>query len=544
MPSKPETLIDDLLSGPGTAPVVFMDHAEREETLTSDALRSGVLRAAGALAAAGVRAGDRVPVIMPTGPAFLYAFYGCQALGALPVPIASPARLGRLDEYHARTGAMMAAVKASVVVTDDASRRLLEPALALYNPPLGVLSTESLLKAEPVQPREAHPDDIAFVQFSSGSTVSPKPVAVTHRQLLANIKAIGETCYTADHADVHLAWLPLYHDMGLIGCCLNPIYHRVKLVLFSPDAFVFRPALWLRALSRHHATVTVAPNFAFALSVKRVQDEELAGVDLSSCRIIMNGAEPISAQVCRAFNQRFKRWGLAETALAPVYGLAEATLCVTATPYKTRPFASQRVDRSALGKGRMVPGEGPELVSVGTPLRDIQVQVRGPDKQVLTEGEVGRIWARSPSLMKGYLDIAETPIVDGWLDTGDLGVHFGGELYITGRAKDVIIIRGQNHLPQEAEEAAARVEGIRPGAVAAVGSTGDEGEELLIFAECKDPRPELRSDCRRAVLAAMGVEPSRVILLEQGSLPKTTSGKIRRGEMLRRWNAGEITELQ
>jgi fatty-acyl-CoA synthase len=521
--------------------LTFIDRREQETVIHWRQVYARARRTAGALAACGVRRGDRVAIILPTCPEFIDALFGLQLLGATPVPLYPPVRLGRLTEYYDKTAAMLKAVSASGIITTGRVRRVMGQVVARYRPPLGIIEAVGLCDGPEIAPASVSPDDLAMVQFSSGTTVAPKPVALTHAQVLSNAEAIID--FIPIHSDVPqggACWLPLYHDMGLIGCVYVAVVGPGPLALISPEVFLSRPALWLRAISRHRVTTSPAPNFAYALCAERIQDDELEGVDLSSWRLALNGAEPVAPASLRQFTERFSRWGLPATALTPVYGLAEASLAVTFSD-PDRPFTTRRVDRDALLEGRVVPSEdGIEAVSVGTPLRGFSVEIRDGDGAVLPERIVGHIWTRGPSIMSGYLDRDDAPIKDGWLDTGDLGYLLDGELYIAGRAKDVIILRGQNHTPQDIEQAVDDVEGVRIGCAAATGDVGEDGERLVLFVEFREPREDLAEDCRKAVLSKTGLNPELVVLVAPGTLPRTSSGKIRRAETLRQWKVGEL----
>ncbi|HEX8701098.1 MAG TPA: AMP-binding protein, partial [Myxococcaceae bacterium] len=340
----------------------------------------------------------------------------------------------------------------------------------------------------------------------------------------------------------------LYHDMGLIGCLLTALYYPGSMVLLPPEVFLARPALWLRALSRHKGFISPAPNFAYGLCLKRVKDSELEGVDLSAWKHALNGAEPVSQETLRRFCERFGRYGFSPGAMRPVYGLSEASLAVTFPPGGRGP-RSLSVEGSVLAReGRVVEGSR-SLVSVGGPVAGMEVEVRDELGHELPERRVGRVFARGPSLMREYFgDAAATARAlspDGWLDTGDLGFVADGELYLTGRAKDLVIIRGANHAPQAFEECLQAVDGVRVGCAVALGFTpeGSEDEALLLLAErtgleAEDTAVEER--VRAAVLEATGIRPHTVRMLDPGTLPRTSSGKLRRSEALRRYLSNEL----
>jgi acyl-CoA synthetase (AMP-forming)/AMP-acid ligase II len=340
--------------------------------------------------------------------------------------------------------------------------------------------------------------------------------------------------------------------MGLIGCVIPSVARDSAITLLGPELFVARPALWLRAISRWKASISPAPNFAYGLCLSRVSDADMEGVDLSGWRHALTGAEAVTPSVARAFCERFARWGFRPEALTPVYGLSEAALAVTFSGLD-RPFQSVRVDRESLAREGLALelDGGREIVSVGTPVPGFRLEIRDEDGRVLPPGRVGRVWVEGPSLMDGYLGAPEATacaLQDGWLDTGDLGFVHGGELYLTGRAKDVVILRGLNHAPDEIERAVEGVSGVRAGCVVAASwlPEGADGERLALFVETSrhaspDEIEALPEACREAVLGGTGLEVDEVVVLEPGTLPRTSSGKLRRQESLRLWLAGELT---
>jgi acyl-CoA synthetase (AMP-forming)/AMP-acid ligase II len=525
---KFDTLIEMLdaaaLSGRS---LFFVDRNELDTEVPMADIRRQARSAAAGLVRAGVRPGDRVALVLPTGPEFVACFFGVLYAGAIPVPLYPPVRLGKLDEYRQRTAAMLRAVRAELVVTEDRIRPLLEAVGARCRTAAELAGTEN-------RDIDVSADDVALIQFSSGTTHDPKPVALTHRNLLYNLAAIAEYFTEAGMPDqVGVTWLPLYHDMGLIGNLLTAFYLPRPLVLLPPELFLAVPAAWLRAISRHRGTVTAAPNFAFGLCVKRIRDDELAGVNLSSWRLCLNGAELTNAEVQRRFGERFGPWGFDAQAFTPVYGLAEASLAVTFKPPGTAFRTFELGDR--------------ELVSTGRPLAGVDVEIRGDDFRRLPDGEVGHIFVRGPSVMSGYFgreDLTGQVLTDGWLDCGDLGFVYDGELFLCGRTKETVIIRGANHAPQDFEAALDGLTGVRTGCAVAVGylPADAEDEALAMLVETTGDAPEgLASEVAARVLQHTGIAVGHVELLAPGTLPRTSSGKMRRLEARSQWLAGTLS---
>lgn len=539
----------------GSGTITFVDARENETKIAHAELFGRALRAAGGLAARGIVRGDRVAVIAATSPEFFDGFFGAVLAGAVPVPLYPPVRLGHLDEYHERTSAMLAAARVRLVLTDSRTRRVLGRTIERARPELGC-ALLSEISGAPATPSSRDPDALGFIQFSSGTTQAPKAVALTHRQILANVDAIGAAilgAYPESDSFRHVAasWLPLYHDMGLVGGVFTSLFHGRDLVLIPPEHFIARPALWLRAISRHRATISPAPNFAYALCAERIRDDEIAGIDLSAWRVAMNGAEPVTPRALERFVERFGSVGLREEALTPVYGLAEATLAVTFSTLRER-FRVLRFDAEALaGKRRAILSpSGVPLVSLGPPLAGFGLQIADDSGAPQAEDVLGRVRVRGPSVMSGYDGLPEESarvLSGGWLDSGDLGFLHRGELFLYGRAKDLVIVRGKNYAPQDFERALDDLAGVRPGCSAAVGVLAHDGsgEELWLFVERTHDAgasdEELGTAIRVRTLERSGLRPGRVIVLAPGTLPRTSSGKIRRAETLRLERAGELT---
>jgi fatty-acyl-CoA synthase len=545
--AKHETLNDMLAAAAQTrVSLVFVNRKEQDQQVPMARIRERALSIAADLRSRGVRKGDRVALVLPTCPEFVECFFGVLCAGAIPVPMYPPVRLGRLEEYRRKTAAMLQAVDAVVVVTDQRIRRFLGVAIDISAPRLGCLTASSLGGADSDEV-EVAPDDVALIQFSSGTTHDPKPVALTHANLLSNLAAINH--YLTDAGapgPIGVTWLPLYHDMGLIGNLLSAFYAPSTLVLLSPELFVAVPAAWLRAVSRHRGTVSAAPNFAFGLCLKRIRDEELEGVDLSSWTVSLNGAEAVSAGLQQRFNERFGRWGLRASALTPCYGMAEASLGVTFKPAGTA-FRTLGVDGDKLAvEGVITPGDK-ELVSVGRPLAGVEVEIRDAAGVARPPGRVGHVFVRGPSVMVGYFgrtDLTDRALHDGWLDSGDLGFTHDDELYLCGRHKDIVVVRGANHAPEEFEAALDGLPGVRTGCAAAVGfvPAGEDDEALAMLVETTADAPStLADEVTSRVQERTRIRPAQVALLAPGTLPRTSSGKLRRSEARAQWLAGTLS---
>jgi len=553
LPTEDLTLVDMLeraSHNPETG-LRMIDRYEDAELFAYPDVWRRALGVCGGLQDLGVEPGDRVALVYPTSMEFVDAFFGTILAGALPVPLYPPVRLHRLEEYQARTIRMLRAVEAVLVLAESRVRRVLGPAVAAAEPPLGCRVLGDLFggPGEPIRPSA---DTLAMVQFSSGTTVDPKPVALSHRAVLAQIDGLNAHWPIdtgIDHSGV--SWLPLYHDMGLIGCVIAAVAVPGTMTLIPPELFLARPAVWLRTLSATGATISVAPNFGYGLCVDKIKDEQIEGIDLSRWRVALCGAEPVVPRVMRRFIDRFTPYGLRPEALTPVYGMSEATLGVTFSDLR-RPFVSRCFDRELLSRdGRAVEAvDGVELVSVGRPIAGAEVRVVDGDAVELNEGLVGDVLARGPSIMDGYFNRPEATreaFRDGWLDTGDLGFIHTGELFLTGRKKDVLILRGRCHSPTEVEAAVDEVAGVRTGCSVAVSwlPDGEDGEVLLLLVEAHrtvkhDDFAALAEACRREVRSATGLAVDGVEVLVPGTLPRTSSGKLRRQESLRLYLADEL----
>ena len=508
---------------------------------------------AGGLAARGLGRGETVAIMLRTERRFFPTFIGTLMAGCVPVPLYPPFRLDRIEEYVHRQVAILHNAGARILVTFSEVERV-AGLLVRQVPSLDEVVTADGVTGEPRRPVPATADDPALIQYTSGSTGQPKGVLLSHDNLLANIRAIERRFDITSH-DVGVSWLPLYHDMGLIGAWLGPLYFGAPLALMSPLAFLARPIRWLQALHDHRGTLSPAPNFAFDLCTTRIAEQEIEGLDLSSARVLLNGSEPVSPDTLHRFIERFAPYGLDPGAVYPVYGLAECSLGLS-TPVRGSAIRIDRVRRAAFqASGRAEPTADDDpgalrFVSCGRALPNHELAVVAPDGAPAPERVQGRVRFRGPSATRGYYrnDEATRDLIgaDGWLDSGDLGYLADGDLFLTGRAKDLIIKAGRNFYPHEAEELAGSVPGVRIGCVAAFGVTDAERgtEQFVIVAETRvadeAARTALTQAVTRQISLTLGVAPDRVVLAPPGSIAKTSSGKIRRSATRAAWLEGRI----
>ena len=513
-----------------------------EAAITYSELLTGSHRVSAGLRALGVKAGEPVALMLRTEQAFFYAFLGVLFCGAVPVPLYPPFRPDELVEYTRRQRAILGNAGARVLVTFAEAERLATLMRAQAHS-LQTITTVERLGAEHGHAADVRsgPDDPALIQYTSGSTGDPKGVLLSHGNLLANIRAIGEAI-DVRASDVIVSWLPLYHDMGLIGAWLGSLYYGVPIALMSPLAFLSRPARWLWAIQAHHGTLSPAPNFAFDLSVRKIEDNELQGLDLSDWRLALNGSEIVSPETIERFTSRFARYGFKPEAMCPVYGLAESSVGLTMPDLGRLPRVD-RIAREPFERARTLQQAGPgesralQFVSCGRPLPGHDLRIVDASGRALGERLEGHIQFRGPSVTRGYFRNAEATravLRDGWMDSGDLGYWADGELFITGREKDLIIQGGRNVYAQGVEDIATTVTGIRKGCVAAFGvyDPARGTERLVVVAETKERDPARRVALRQQLLnrlvADIGVPPDVVVIADPGAVLKTPSGKIRR----------------
>jgi 1-acyl-sn-glycerol-3-phosphate acyltransferase len=511
--------------------------------LTYARLRSDALTVAAGLVERGCGAGDAVAVMLPTGSEFFAAFYGALYAGCVPVPLYPPARLAQLEDHLQRSAAILHNAEARLLITVNQAKPFAQLLRAHCETLQGITTVAELAVARGQVARPAiSAATTAFLQYTSGSTGNPKGVVLSHANLLANVRAMWRASRVSS-ADTFVSWLPLYHDMGLIGACIGSLVVGYRLVLMSPLEFLAKPSRWLWAIHRHRGTLSAAPNFAYELCANKVADAEIEGLDLGSWRLAFNGAEPVSPDTLERFASRFAGYGFRREAMFTVFGLAEGVLGVTFPPQMHGPVIDC-VDRAALMRdGLAKPARAGDanalrVVSCGVPLPGHEVRVVDATAHELAERTQGRVQFRGPSATHGYHKnpSANTALFAGdWLNTGDLGYFAAGELYLTGREKDLIIRRGVNIHPAELEAAVANLPGVRKGGVAvfaAVDSRSSGSERLVVLAETRATdaaeRQRIIAAITRLAVECIGMPPDDVVLAPPRSVLKTSSGKIRR----------------
>ena len=539
----------------------FIEEASQAEPFfTHGGIERASARYGGALQALGARKGDRVALILPDNADFVFAFLGAIRAGIIPVPIYPPTGLGKLAGYLENTLHIVARSGAKILLTNAEVKRMLGTIQAQAPELQKVIAVEGIRSSrEELQPVKVSLDDTAFLQFTSGSTSRPKGVVLTHRNLAANVRAIMERGIgIRDGVDSGVSWLPLYHDMGLIGMAIGATYAQVSSVIMSPVLFLKRPTAWLDALSRHGGTISFAPNFAYELCVRRVKPSQIDALDLSRWRVAGCGAEPIRAENLQAFADKFAKVGFDQRAFISCYGMAESTLAISFSKLGTGVTADV-VDGEALwsqGRAVTIDRESPRAASIvqcGPAFEGHEIQVFGLDDDIrerpLGERCVGEIRLRGPSVTAGYfneIERTQESFAGGWLRTGDLGYLADGNVHICGRSKEVIIVNGRNYYPQDLEWEAGKVEGVRKGNVVAFGTLKphNDRERVVITFETvvtgDAPLQALKGEVRRVVQQALGLTVDDVVPLTPGLLPKTTSGKLQRGRTRELYETGTL----
>ncbi|MCP4655109.1 MAG: fatty acyl-AMP ligase [bacterium] len=536
---------------------IFDGRGRSYERRTYPEVLAATRRAAGRWAALGLAPGDRVLVCLPTSWAWFDAWFGVLLCGALPVAVAPVAAMGATDAQISKVEALVERLGARRVVTSAGFRHDAER-FAAHRTVAAAITSEELEAVTPAATPTPSPaaEEIAFLQLTSGSSGLPRAVEIPHRAAihnpLANDEAIGGPHGAPTHvwAESMVSWLPLHHDMGLVGCLFMSIIAGLDLWLFQPSTFLARPRRWLEELGRHGVAFAPAPNFGYQLCVERLTGDALHGLDLSPWRAAMTGAEMIRPDTAAAFCEAFAPHGFRPEVLRPCYGLAEGTLAVTfdlqGVGVRTRPLPE--------GADGVGPSTGPgEVVCVGEPVRDTELRITGPGDQPLPDGEVGEVRVHGPGVFAGYFNDPEATaegLRDGWLATGDLGFLHDGELYLTGRTKDLLIIRGHNLMPHEFEWLAESVTGgggtLRSGAFSV--TRGAQGEQAVMVVEVAERDPDKLAEMGRAIRSRIGrtlsLPVADIAFVRRGKIPKTTSGKVQRQKLRALYLEGGIERIE
>jgi fatty-acyl-CoA synthase len=520
-------------------------------------LRHRAISTARKLLSAGLKRGQRVAVVAETGPDFMTVFFGCQYAGLIPAPVPYSMYIGGKDAYISKIAGMFRAADVAAVITSEDLREHITAGAA--DAKVKLVFTHAELQALPeamVRLEGFAPEDVAYVQYSSGSTSAPKGVLINQSAIMANTNGMVRHGLKARPDDRAFSWLPLYHDMGLVGFCLAPMVAQVTVDYLATTSFARRPAMWLRLMSENKCTICSSPSFGYDLAAKRIAGDAIT-LDLSHWRAAGIGGDMVRADVLKRFAEALSVSGFNAKAFLPSYGMAEATLAVSISDVDA-PIKIDTVDLHALKtKQRAIPakkaseGLTRSFVVCGPALPDHEMEVRAENGTILGERMVGRIFVRGPSLMTGYFNApeatAQTIGTDGYLDTGDMGYLLGGEIVITGRVKDLILHNGRNIWPQDLEWAAESNAPLKDGEAAAFALEDEDGSDaVVVLIECKLTDPDQQEALRRSVYASVhqvaGVD-CKIVLVAPRSLPFTSSGKLSRAGARERYVSGEIAEV-
>lgn len=557
-PLSAKTLVD-LLYQYGTQepnrPHIYLHDSHGEEDIISyGKLLESASAVAQGLLQRGLSSQQTVAIMLPTSHEFFSAFFGVLLAGGIPVPIYPPFRANLIEEYIKHETKILTNAMTHTLITFPAVSTL-SNVLRQYVGCLQHITTVSELSIAqdliPLPTLNNH--DVALIQYTSGSTGDPKGVQLSHANLLNNIRCIGQVL-KIQPTDVVVSWLPLYHDMGLIGTWLGSLYYGVPITIMSPITFLTHPEKWLWAIHYHRGTISAAPNFAYELCLSKISEKKLVGLDLSSWRFAFNGAEAIYPRTLDRFIKKFSPYGFKATSLAPVYGLAENSVALTIPDLGKEPTID-RVDRAIMDETNIAKPSIPntknihEFVSCGKPIPGHAIRIVDDQDNELPERYVGHLQFQGPSAMQGYFQnrtATEAAYHNGWWATGDLGYLADDNLYITGRAKDVIIKSGRNIYPQEVEDIVEQVAGVRKGRVIAFGTADKRKgtEKLIIVAETHERNKDLQDALQAAIIervaTTIGIPPDEVITAPPETITKTSSGKLQRNACKKAYEQGRL----
>lgn len=573
-PTAATSLVDVLIRyvayNPKRPHIYLIDENGEENIIRYGELLDSAKKVAAGLISIGIKPRDTVAIMLPTGQDFFYAFFGVLLAGGVPVPIYPPLRADKIEEYAAREANILNNAEVRVLITFSQVETLGKLLRVFIRSLRAVTTTEILMLSKHHVPGLLFGiDDPALIQYTSGSTSDPKGVLLSHGNLLANIRSVGKAVNLGPK-DVGVSWLPLYHDMGLIGAWFCSLYHGIPLTIMSPLTFLSRPDRWLWAIHYHRGTISAGPNFAYEFCVRKIKDEDIQGLDLSSWRLAFNGAEMINPKTMERFTKKFEPFGFKPEAFYPVYGLAENTVALTFPPLNRLPRVDVIKREPFELEQRAVPAaeESPavsstnissakdsktnlEFVGCGMPIPDHEIRVVDENNHELEERRIGALQFFGPSAMQGYYrNPTATQAVkkDGWLDTGDFAYIAEGEVFITGRQKDIIIKAGRNLYPQEIEEVTELVHGVRKGCVVALGIDDPKlgTEKIVIIAETLETNSKIRDSIIAKIIEhvsiAIGLPPDEVCLVPPRTVPKTSSGKLQRSASKQLYLQGKLSK--
>jgi fatty-acyl-CoA synthase len=531
------------LAGDRDRGFVFVRPDGRERLVTFQEIAMEAERRAAQFGARGLRKGDRLALVIPDGDEFVLSFLGALFAGVVPVPIYPQLSFKNIESYHDTVGHIARACGARMLLTTGTTKPFVDPVAQRVPTLREVVTLDDIAGDAKAAAVPVSPSDLAFLQFTSGSTSRPKGVMVSHANLAANAEAFMVHGVRVDEtSDKGVSWLPLFHDMGLIGFVVGPLFTNIPCVFLPTASFVRSPRLWVDKIHQHRGTITYAPTFAYALIVKRLKEKEVEGLDLSTLRVAGCGAEPIRAQTLRDFAAKLAPAGFDPRAFVPSYGMAEATLAITFVPLRDG-LKTERVDAEALtrGKAQKLESEASrEIVDCGTPFPGHDLAIVDEDGKRLGERQVGQIVVRGPSVTGGYYEDPEgtsqalRPLNDAggreaWLHTGDLGYVADGRLFVCGRVKDIVIVRGRNYYPSDIEWAVGELSVVRRRSVVAFGAEFEGEEQLMVCCEGLASEAHAIQEAVRACIAAQfGLTTREVVVSLIGSLPRTSSGKPQR----------------
>jgi acyl carrier protein len=557
-PTNAQTLVEALRRHVEIEPDRVHIHLLEEEwgqDITYRQLLASASNVAAGLRAAGLKPNDCVAIMLPTCAEFFQAFFGVMLAGGIAVPIYPPARPDKIEEYVRRQVAILRNAEVRILIGFDRVKAVSKIMRVSIPSLMDATTVEALREAgEQAAKVVADPAETAFIQYTSGSTGDPKGVVLKHSNILANVQGIGHSVQVRP-TDIGVSWLPLYHDMGLIGSWLFCLFYAVPLTVLSPIAFLTRPERWLWALSDSGGTLCPAPNFSYELCSRKIPDSAIEGLDLSAWRVAINAGEAVHPETLAHFAERFKPYGFRPESYVPCYGLAESTVALAFPPIN-RPPVIDTIRRDLFEtEGRAQPADPGDpnvirFVANGRPMPGHEIRLVDEQGNVLGERQQGRVFFRGLSMTSGYFrnPKATEAIMtdDGWMDSGDLAYWANGEIFVTGRLKDCIIKSGRNIIPQEIEAATAEVTGVRRGCIAAFGTVDEETgtERLVVAAETRATRPDELERIEAAVIEkidlVLGIPPDLVLLVRPHAIPKTSSGKIRRNETRRLYLTGKL----